>query len=62
MTWGTMITPSLATAAATIAICSGVAFTSFWPMPVWASAGVFSRIGTGGSPSVTPTCAPKSVG
>ncbi len=34
-----MITPSLATPAATSAICSGVAATSFWPMADWARAG-----------------------
>ena len=36
-TWGAMITPSLATAAATSAICSGVADTSPWPIEARAS-------------------------
>ena len=39
MTWGFMIVPPLATPAATRAICSGVACTSFWPIEAWASFG-----------------------
>src|SRR4051812_42414077 len=39
MTWGFMITPPLAMPPATIAISSGVACTSFWPIDAWASAG-----------------------
>ena len=34
-----MTMPSLATAAATSAICSGVACTSFWPIDAWARNG-----------------------
>ena len=36
-----MTSPPLATAAATIAICKGVAATSFCPIADWASAGRF---------------------
>ena len=36
---GLMIVPPLAMPAATSAICSGVAGTSFWPIDDWASAG-----------------------
>ena len=39
MTCGRMTLPSLATAAATSAICSGVAWTSFWPIDAWARNG-----------------------
>ncbi len=39
MRWGFMIVPPLATPAATSAICSGVACTSFWPIEAWASLG-----------------------
>ena len=38
-TCGVMISPPLATAEATSAICSGVACTSFWPMADWAQRG-----------------------
>ena len=38
-TCGFMILPSLAMAAATSAICRGLADTSFWPMADWASLG-----------------------
>ena len=41
-TCGSMISPLLAIAAATSAIWSGVAETSFWPIEAWARAGVFS--------------------
>src|SRR6476646_4744903 len=34
-----MVLPPLAMVAATSAICSGVACTSFWPIDDWASAG-----------------------
>ena len=37
--WGFMMVPPLATPAATSAICSGVACTSFCPMDAWASLG-----------------------
>ena len=37
-----MTTPSLAIPAAAMAIWSGVAVTSFWPMAVWARTGKFS--------------------
>ena len=38
---GPITSPPLATAPATIAICSGVAATSFWPIADWARAGGF---------------------
>ena len=41
-TYGFMTSPPLAMPAATIAICSGVAATSYWPMPDWASCGASS--------------------
>jgi hypothetical protein len=37
-----MVTPPLATVAATSAICRGEACTSFWPIADWARAGVLS--------------------
>ena len=47
MTWGSMMTPSLATAAATNAICNGVACTSFCPIEAWATRGGSSTISSG---------------
>ena len=41
-----MTTPRLATPDATMAICSGVTCTSYWPIELWASCGLFSSAGT----------------
>jgi peptidoglycan glycosyltransferase len=54
-TYGFITTPPLAMPAATIAICSGVAWTSYWPKPAWPVCG-----GLRSSGNTETACGPRS--